>query len=63
MHSSLTPSNPTRGSDQQILVLEGWMKAKNETFLFAKLLLLALVLMCLRSVDAMDETSEFVKQV
>ena len=39
------------------------MKAKNMTFLFAKLLLPALALMCLRSVDAMGDTSEFVKQV
>ena len=39
------------------------MKAINKTFLFAKLLLPFLVLMCLRSVNAMDDTSEFIKQV
>jgi alpha-mannosidase len=39
------------------------MKTKNGTPLFAKLLLAAAVLMCLRSVEAMDTTGEFVKQV
>ena len=39
------------------------MKAKHETSLFAKLLLPALVLMCLRAVNAMDATSGFAKKV
>jgi alpha-mannosidase len=39
------------------------MKTKNGTFLLAKLLLPAVALMCLRTVVAMDNTSEFVKQV
>ena len=39
------------------------MNTKNETSLFVKLLLLALVLMCLRSIDAMGDASEFIKQV
>ena len=39
------------------------MKTKNEIFLTAMLLTLAVVLMGVRSVDAIDNTSEFVKQV
>jgi len=39
------------------------MKAKNKASLFAKLLVLALVLMCTRSVNAMDEAGEFINQV
>ncbi len=39
------------------------MKAQNHASLFAKLLVLALVLMCTRSVSAMDATGEFINQV